>query len=660
MAVFETKAWDWQWLGWRPWTWKLRSSMETGEGLRYDIGPIPAIVPGTVQQALRDAGMLPDWRVGMNSLQCEWVEHRHWELLTTLPAGLLPTDQTIVLHADALDYSGWILVDGRQVAAFSGALSPQWIDLTEALGDGGKHHLSIVFDIPPREQGQIGFTSQSRYFKPRYNYGWDWCPRFVPIGVAGGMRLLTGHDARLRVDQTWTDLADDLCTGSLETHIFHEGEPPPESQLDITVRDGDRVLGKCRVPLQAGGQTLRLGDLTVEPWWPNGEGEARLYDLDLTMLHGGQSVWQRHRSIGFKRVRWRQNQHAPADAMPWICEVNGRCIFLQGVNWTPVRMAYPDTPPEEYRHRVECYRAMGCNLLRVWGGAYLGTEAFFQACDETGLMVWQEFPLSSSGIDNWPPEDPDVIQTLLDIEQTYIERRAHHVSLLMWCGGNELQGGLDGSKTGVGLPAPPEHPCLSALEALAQYMDPTRRFLPTSPSGPRFYASPEEFGKGLHHEVHGPWGYDGNMEALEEYWRHDDALFRAEVGVPGACDAALIERYAPDGASWPPDNPTWAHSSLWWLMPYRYEPLKHLPPAEALAEYVRSSQADQAKAYATIARACKKRFPQCGGFLVWHGHDCFPCPVNNSIIDVEGNPKPAYYALRDVFLEPTTDPPAEP
>ena len=76
---------DWYWRGWRPWTWKLFSSMETGQQLRCDLGPLPATVPGTVQKALLDAGLLEDWYVGMNSLAAEWVEHRHWELTARLP-----------------------------------------------------------------------------------------------------------------------------------------------------------------------------------------------------------------------------------------------------------------------------------------------------------------------------------------------------------------------------------------------------------------------------------------------------------------------------------------------------------------------------------------------------------------------------------------------
>lgn len=654
MATFDLSNLDWHWLGWRPWTWKLFTSMETGRRLHNDIGPVPAVVPGTLQEALRQSDLLPNWHVGMNSLACEWVEHRHWELAADVPGDLTADAGKIVLHAGGLDYSGWVFVDGQQAAEFAGVLKPTEIDLTDQLSDGEGHRLRIIFDTPPPEQGQIGFTSKSRYFKPRYNYSWDWCPRLVPIGTVGCLELRTDLDASFRLVRAWTDLADDLSTGTVDVTLALDGPAPEGWAVELAVLDDEAPLGTLVIPLQQGERQVRIEDLEVEPWWPNLHGPQKTYTLRSQVRDDSGAVrWEDRRTIGFRRIRWIANENAPEDAMPWICEVNGRPVFLQGVNWSPIRMAWADTTPQEYRRRVDLYREMGCTILRVWGGAYLETETFYDLCDAAGILVWQEFPLSSSGIDNWPPEDEQAIQDIVSIAETYIDRRAHHPSLFMWCGGNELQGTPDGGKVGTGLPAPPDHPCLAALGEVVARLDPTRRFLHTSASGPTFFANPENFGKGIHHEVHGPWGFDGDMEGFKDYWNRDDALFRAEVGVPGASDEALIRRYYPDGAWWPPTNDTWAHSSLWWLMWETYGYLGDLRPHQALAEYVRQTQEMQGEAYAWAAARCKERFPRCGGFIIWHGHDCFPCAVNNSIIDFEGNPKPAYYRIREVFRSGT-------
>jgi len=657
MSYIDLGEQDWLLRGWRPWTWKLFISMETGQQLRNDVGPVPASVPGTIQEGLLNAGLLEDWYVGMNSLACEWVEHRHWELTTEFPDCPIEDARKVVLSAAGLDYSGWVLVDGREVASFSGVLKPQRFDISEHVSDGRGHRLSIVFDQPPNEQGQIGFTSQSRYFKPRHNYGWDWCPRFVPIGVWGSLSILTDLDAEIELLKVRTELEEDLSAGTLRATLSYD---PAGGQEGLSVRlrlmDGDSELAARETPLDLGQTEIIAEGLQVQPWWPNGEGPQKTYQALVQVRNAaGQVLWSRQRTVGFKHIKWLPCEGSAPDALPWLCQVNGRPIFLQGVNWSPIRINPADMPDEEYDRRIDLYKDMGCNIFRVWGGAYLETEVFYELCDQAGILVWQEFPLSSSGIDNWPPEDPDVIAELVHIAKTYIQRRSHHPSLLMWCGGNELLGGADGSKLGMAVPAPPDHPCFVALRKLVEDEDPGRRFQHTSPSGPRAHGTPPEWGQGVHHEVHGPWGFDGDMDAFKEYWRGDDALFRAEVGVPGACDTDLIKRYCPNGAWWPPDNPTWAHSCLWWIMWDRLHHLAKMPPEEGLRAYVTQTQQEQSEGYGFAARMCKQRFPRCGGFIIWHGHDCFPCPVNNSVIDFEGNPKPGYFALKEVFTQGHSD-----
>ena len=79
MARIDLSALDWQLTGWRPFAWRLGKEQEESTPIKADIGPLPARFPASVQQLLLEAGLLPDWNVGRNSLACEWVEHRHWE-----------------------------------------------------------------------------------------------------------------------------------------------------------------------------------------------------------------------------------------------------------------------------------------------------------------------------------------------------------------------------------------------------------------------------------------------------------------------------------------------------------------------------------------------------------------------------------------------------
>ncbi len=653
--LVDLSALAWTLTGWRPFAWRLRKTAETGGFLAPDHGPFPAQLPGSVQENLRRAGAIPDWHIGRNSLAIEWVEHRHWMFTAQIPPlGCAPGD-TLRFYADALDYSGWLLIDGRIVAEFRGPHRPTSIDLTAGLALPGRHELALVFAAPPEEQGQLGYTSRARAFKPRYNYGWDWSVRVVPLGAAGRLVLARHATPTRSLLTVTTTLSADLTLGCATVRLAAERLPlSTRGEIRLTLALAGSTLSTATFPLLFPDSTAAFSLELARPalWWPNGLGAATLHDFTVEILLDGQRHEHWQRRVGFKHVDWQPCEGAPAHALPWLCVVNGRPLFLQGVNWTPIRLCYPDTTSTESARLVALYRDLGCNLLRVWGGATLETDAFYDACDHAGLLVWQEFPLSSSGMDSRPPDDSGFIAELTSIARHFIRARQHHACLLQWCGGNELhteESTPDGPRR---RPLDLAHPALAALAALVAAEDPTHRFLPTSPFGPRFHSTPPEFGRGLHHEVHGPWGRGGfpAQADWENYWRDDDSLFRGEVGVAGASSLDLILRYSGSDSPWPPTHALWQHSSGWWTQWDRFAPaFANLSPDAALARYIELTQREQADDLALAARYTKARFPRCGGFLVWMGHDCFPCLANTSIVDCEHRLKPAAHALAAVF-----------
>jgi len=189
------------------------------------------------------------------------------------------------------------------------------------------------------------------------------------------------------------------------------------------------------------------------------------------------------------------------------------------------------------------------------------------------------------------------------------------------------------------------------MKKVVEREDPETRYLPTAPAGPTFYAQSADMGKGIHHHVHGPWNHD-NLKAAQNYFANDDATFRSETGMPGAASVSTIRKYLGDQEVLPisKNNPFWAHSSLWWLQPNTFKKeLRGKRGATLLKEYVKLSQKLQADVLELAARTCKSRFPACSGFLIWMGHDAFPCAANTSIIDYDDNPKPAYHAVAKIF-----------
>lgn len=668
----ELNTLPWTLSGTIPYAWRDAFSMELGAKFNPEIGPVPVSVPGSVQQALIDAGIIAHWKYGLNAKAAEWIEHRHWVYSCQIPASYFKENSNFTLHCEGLDYSGWIYFDSHCIGTFDNSFITHDFSISSDLfHETDKkdqfHELKIIFGSHPVWLGQLGYTSRIKQWKPRFNYTWDWIVRVVQTAVTGNIILKTEQQPSCEINTIETDWNVQQKGGSLlgtvtvhnmpiSGHIKKE-EPKQNAVLRCSIEDNGKTIHHSDIPINKEDEVLdfNLKEIPVEPWWPNSMGRQPIYSLVLEILVSEKekmftSVYEKSIPIGFKHIEWKQCEGSPKEADPWLCEVNGKKVFLQGINWTPISPTFADVKDDEVKKRVSLYREMGCNIVRVWGGAVLESETFYQACSEAGIMVWQELPLSSSGIDNWPPEDDTSITALETIAADYIQRRSHQVSLCMWSGGNELQGSLDGEKHGVGKPIDYTHPMMKRLKALFQEKDKQHRFIATSPMGPRFKGDPEENGLGLHWSVHGPWNVDGVLdEKWEHYWKHDDSLFRAETGCPGASSPETMKKYLNKYSLMPIslENPIWNRTS-WWIEADVFKKEFGRDPKSA-EEYADWSQERQASALSIAVKASKDRFPGIGGIIIWMGHDCFPCAANTSIIDVDGVPKKAYYAVKKLF-----------
>jgi beta-mannosidase len=646
--VFDLSPLQWTLEGHTPFLWLFeRRHGGMGSARCVDVRPVPARVPGSVQGALREAGILPDWNVGTCSRQCEWVEHRHWMYRAVLPDGWFDRKAAFRLECQGLDYSGWVYLNGREVEAFRGSHVPHVFELAPHLQEDG-NVLEIVFDLPPRWLGQFGATSQMRDWKTRFNYTWDWVPRLVQIGIWDGISLVSVDGAEIRDLSCVTDVDPLKRVGRLEIGGAVAG--CGGADVEISLEKEAKTIRKKRFAVADFQHGIVWEDLPVELWWPNLEGEQPLYTVTCRLLDvQGKEHDRQVRRVGFRHVEWRACDGAPSGADPWLCVVNGRPVFLQGVNIPPLCANYADLTRADYEKRLTLYRELGLNLFRVNACQFLERQWFYDLCDELGLMVWQEFPLTSSGLDNWPPENEASIEEMAEIARSFVKRRRHHASLILWSGGNELMGDLQGNKTGMGKPCGWDHPMLARLGQVVRELDPSRRYIPTSPSGPRASASPADFGKGLHWDVHGGAAM-GTLADAEKYWMGDDALFRSEIYCSGASSAEAIRKYAGELQVFPAtgDNPYWTRLTTWWL---DWEKLVRIHGREPrdLEEYVEWSQANQAQMLSREMKACKERFPRCGGALMWSGHDTFPLTINTSLIDFEGNPKPAARAVAEIW-----------
>jgi beta-mannosidase len=648
--IYQASSLEWKLWGFTPQSY--RSSQFIPDPKRNsETRGIPAPVPGSVQMALKNAGIIKDWNIGLNHNDCEWVENRSWMYSAKIPDEWIRGRKVVRLVCKGLDDNGVILINSREIGQFNNTHIPYTYELTAFLGDKD-NTLEIVFNPPPRYLGTPYFSTKIQDWKPRFYYVWDWMPRNVQIGIWDDVFIEVADQEIVEISDlkvlTSADRMKDIGVLSVSGEM---GYSAMKGRLSVTLLDDQgKIIINETVPCTQIRDGKTWNNLKIKRWWPNGDGEQNLYALSCTLFDENGTVRQvKESKVGFKNISWESNKNAPAGADPWLCVVNNKPVFLQGVNWTPIRPNFADLKESDYRTLLSTYKTLGANVFRVWGGAKIEKSWFYDLCDEFGILVWQEFPLSSSGYDNYPPETVNEIQAISVIARSYIQRLRHHASLLMWCGGNELY--EFGDKAMV----TDKHPMIRRLKEVVLAEDPGRRFVPASPSGINIWGGLDNFGKGVNWDTHGPWTLpftetDKTMAAVENYWNLDDALIHSEVGVSGASSAGLINKYRGDYKALPANhsNPLWNRFN-WWIEWDDFLREHNGREPLSLEEYISWSQDRQTKGLTIALRACKKRFPACGGFIIWMGHDSYPCTANTSIIDFDGNPKPAAIELSKIW-----------
>lgn len=615
----------------------------------------PSTVPGSIVSDAVRTGAVPDPYHGLNSRAAEWLADRTlvFRKVVSVPAPVAARRATLVL--DGIDYSGGIFCDGIEVGAHQGQFTPFIADITDLVAAGGDHLLAVVVDPAPVSEPQVGWTSRVRIAKTRMSYGWDFCPRLIHQGIWRPARLdLTGPariaDVRVDTELVTTRSSDrravESCTVTVSIDLDpaqgdREARGAIRCSASILGPDGAVLATMDAAPLLPQATHVATVEITdPQLWWPNGFGTQPLYRAVASVIVGNRISDERELSFGIRGLRFRRVMGAGAGALPYVPVVNGTPIPVRGWNWVPVDLAYGSANSDRTRRLVALAARTGATVLRVWGGGLIETEEFYDACDREGILVWQEFPLSSSGMESTPAEDDEFVGNLAAGAEHAVRTRRHHPSLAIWCGGNELA-------DGHGNPLTATHPALAALSEVVARMDPSRLFLPTSPSGPAF--ANEVGGSGEQHDVHGPWEHQG---LAEHYARYDGATCQllSEFGVEGMAYSRVLDHVIGTAAMVMPTRGTelWDHLGKWWNNEALVQRVfgNRISGFDAMS---RCSQFLQADGLRYAVQAQRRRWPTCAGAIGWQLNEPFPNAWCTSAVDFTGEPKPAYHYLAAAY-----------
>ena len=84
------------------------------------------------------------------------------------------------------------------------------------------------------------------------------------------------------------------------------------------------------------------------------------------------------------------------------------------------------------------------NMIRCWGGGYYEEDAFYDACDEMGILVWCEFKFACAV---YPGGNPAFVDNVRQEVIDQVNRLGNHPCIAVWCGNNEVTALVSGYKT---------------------------------------------------------------------------------------------------------------------------------------------------------------------------------------------------------------------
>ncbi|KAI9714592.1 MAG: hypothetical protein M1812_006397 [Candelaria pacifica] len=620
--------------------------------------------PTNVHLDLIANGLIPEPFFSSKEDEVQWVGEKSWEYQTSF-VGPSKCYEKAVLAFEGLDTYASVELNGRDILKTDNMFIPERVDVTKLLKDGEDNQLTITFQsaflsgkkVVERYPDHLwgcwnGDPSRLAVRKAQYHYGWDWGPTLLTCGPwrpialetyssrIADLSFRTDIDASLKSAEVIAkaDIEDRCSSSRVKFGIYlHGGEISSEI---VAVNDGHAVA------------TFRTQN--PELWYPFGYGKQPIYTLKATLLADNQELDSASKSFGLRSVKLIERELKDASGTSFFFQINNIPIFCGGSNWIPADSFIPRITPQKYRDWVKLALEGNQVMLRVWGGGIFEEEAFYDACDEMGVLVWQDF-LFACG--NYPTHD-EFLDSVYREAKSNVKLLRHHPSIIVWAGNNEdyqyaESTGLDYDPTD----GDPGNWLSSSFPARYIYEE----LLPTviqelAPDTPYRYGSPWG-GKTTTDQSIGDLHQWNVWHGTQEKYQNFSSLsgrFVSEFGMEALPSLRTIHSFLPlDSSDLYSQSLTMDHHNKAAgherrLATYLTENIRY--PFTPLAQYIYSTQLMQAECLSTAYRLWKREWKgpgkeYCAGALLWQLDDCWP-GTSWSIVDYYLRPKSAYFAVK--------------
>lgn len=625
--------------------WKFWQRPENLGFVRPQVKPVEkldAVVPGCVHLDLLRHQIIPHPFANRNELGVQWVDEKDWVYECEFEWTANPTLPNRELHFHGLDTVADVFLNDRLVHSHDNFFIPAACSVDEALVEG-TNTLRIEFASAIR----VGLERRVEYFaevgdrtdygwfderafvrKPGYMYGWDWGPRLVGAGIYRPIELVEFANKISSFEVSTTHNPDGSWT------IRAEADGGSEAVLFDIHFEGD-------VTLQGSNVSSNKAEWTVTGglWWPRGHGEQPLHTVTASI-----SGHRLSKKIGLRDAKLLQEIDGFGESFEF--EVNGKKIYAVGINWIPNDSFPSEITDQDVRDQLARFAELNCNMVRVWGGGLYESEAFYDACDELGIMVWQDFPYACM---YYP--DNQAWQDIAEQEAAWqIKRLRHRASLVIWCGNNENLAMFKGKWGG------PEN-CPTYYYGEKIYEGALRRALAANDPGRDYlHSSPVERPK--HPEATGQIGDQHYWDVWHgrgdwKYYADSNTRFSSEFGFAASCTPATWQKWIGKSGCAPMPDPVVIHhdkTGKTWEVFSGYVEL-HYPKIDNLDDWAYFSQLNQRDAF-RYGIEYFRRTQFCRGCLIWQGNDCWPVQ-SWAVQDYERRLKPAGYELKRLYDQVT-------
>jgi beta-mannosidase len=609
-----------------------------------------ACVPGTVHTDLLNNKLIDEPFYSDNELRLGWIAESDWvyEMNFNLPEDYTLSTQ-VRLVFDGIDTVAGIFLNGMKLANVDNMFRRYSFDVTDILKPQ-KNVLSVILHSPLRigrelekKYGKLpsALNSERVYLrKAQYSFGWDWGPSFPTMGIWKDVYLEQIAPAELTQLKFNTIEAGEQ-RAEVEIGVFLSGNIEAVSQINLTLENGDyRIVKEIYKPDKS---EIIYKIVLQDPklWYPNGEGEQALYNLSAEIISSdGTIIDSTNRNVGIRKIELKLEENGKP-TFRFI--VNGKPVFIKGVNWIPADSFIPRITPEKYSGLLKLAQKANINMVRVWGGGIYESDYFYELCDELGLLVWQDFMFACG----FYPEHMEFIENVKAEVEENVARLQYHPSIAIWCGNNENEWNWHQNQKTSYKDMPGYKIYHKLIPSVIENLDPLRPYWQSSPFGET--EDPNYQGSGNNHQwdIWSRWiDYDTVV--------NDRSLFVTEFGFQGPANISTLNKAIP-----PKNRKTYDR-----IFEHHNKQVEgterifrfmatHLPVRAGWEDFIYLGQLNQALALKSCVEHWRSSYPHTNGTIIWQINDCWPV-TSWALVDSSLVPKIAYHIIKNTFSQSIT------